>query len=196
MTSRSDVVSHPFTADLIRRKAVFLSRSTGFTRSEEEDLRQEMALFLLTKVDLFNNARGTVEAFVTSVVTSWIGMEVRRRTSHKRRGGVRAISLDAAFLSSDGESEPLAGRMSEADCGRRNGTSTTAHEEKVDVRDEWHAVESLLTTREQAFLRDVVNNGLGGTAQKRRITRRRVAATLAAIRERVMTSRAGRAPFA
>ncbi len=49
MTSRSDVVSNPFTADLIRRKAAFLSRSAGFTRSEEEDLRQEMALFLMTK---------------------------------------------------------------------------------------------------------------------------------------------------
>ncbi|QOJ16315.1 MAG: hypothetical protein HRU76_01340 [Phycisphaeraceae bacterium] len=83
-TSRSDVVSNPFTADLIRRKAAFLSQTPGFTRSEEEDLRQEMALFLMTKQQLFDAGRGSVEAFVTSVVTSWIGMEVRRRKSRKR----------------------------------------------------------------------------------------------------------------
>lgn len=196
MTSRSDVVSHPFTADLIRRKAAFLSRSAGFARSEEEDLRQEMAMFLMTKAQLFNADRGSVEAFATSVVTSWIGMEVRRRKSRKRRGGLRAFSLDATLPGSDGESDSLAGLVDEADGHRRTGASAIPHEEGVDIRDEWNVVEALLTARERALLRDVVNHGVSGTAQKRRIPRRRIAAMLAAIRERVIESRAGRSPFA
>lgn len=196
MTSRSDVVSNPFTADLIRRKAAFLSRSAGFTRSEEEDLRQEMALFLMTKQQLFDAGRGSVEAFVTSVVTSWIGMEVRRRKSRKRRGGLRAFSLDSAFPDAHGESDSLSGLIGDEDGRRRTGRSAIPHEEGVDIRDEWNAVEALLTARERALLRDVVNHGLSGTAQKRRIPRRRIAAMLAAIRERVIESRAGRSPFA
>lgn len=196
MTSRSDVVSNPFTAELIRRKAAFLSRSAGFTRSEEDDLRQEMALFLMTKAQLFNPDRGSVEAFVTSVVKSWIGMEVRRRKSCKRRGGLRTFSLTVTFPGSDGESVSLAGLVSEADAHRRTGASAIPHEDGVDIRDEWNAVEALLTVRERALLRDVVKHGLLGTAQKRRIPRRRIAAMLAAIRERVINSRAGRSPFA
>ncbi len=145
MTSRSDVVSNPFTADLIRRKAAFLSRSAGFTRSEEEDLRQEMALFLMTKQQLFDAGRGSVEAFVTSVVTSWIGMEVSRRKSRKSPGRLRAFSLGAAFSGAHGESDSLSGLVGDEDGRRRTGRSAIPHEEGVDIRDEWNAVEALLT---------------------------------------------------
>ncbi|QOJ16316.1 MAG: hypothetical protein HRU76_01345 [Phycisphaeraceae bacterium] len=56
-------------------------------------------------------------------------------------------------------------------------------------------MEALLTARARALLQDVVNHGLSGTARSGG-SARRIAAMLAAIRERVIKSRAGRSPFA
>jgi hypothetical protein len=188
MTSRSDIVSHPFTADLIRRKAMFLSRSAGFARAEEEDLRQEMRLFLLTKADLFDPSRGSIEAFATSVVTSWVGMEVRRRRSAKRRAAARTLSLDAYPPGDRKLRGALGARLIEADGGRRSGTSPRQPAEEAAIREEAMLVDALLTPDERMLLRDVAELGVTGAARKRRVSRWRLLPRLEAIRARVLES--------
>lgn len=102
MSIRSDVVSHPFTAELIRQKARKLCRKPGFSRSDEEDLSQGMFLYVWERSRLFDPKRGTIQAFVITAVTSWEGMELRRRRAKKRRGGLHALSLESTMVACDG----------------------------------------------------------------------------------------------
>lgn len=196
MTSRSDVVSHPFTADLIRRKAMFLSRSPGFSRAEEDDLRQEMALFLLTKADLFDASRGSIQAFATSVVTSWIGMEVRRRKGVKRRAAGRTLSLDEEQSGHYSRRSCISDRMNDADGGRRTGTTPRTPAEDAAIRDEAALVDAMLTPRERILLRDVVELGITGAAEKRKVSRWILLPRLEAIRTRVLESATSLSQFA
>jgi len=196
MTSRSDVVSHPFTADLIRRKAMFLSRSAGFARAEEEDLRQEMALFLLTKADLFDASRGSIQAFATSVVTSWIGMEVRRRKGVKRRAAALTLSLDEEHPGSRTRRSSIGERMNDADGGRRTGTTPRTPAEEAAIRDEAALVDAMLTPRERILLRDVAELGITGAARKRKVSRWILLPRLEVIRARVLESATSLSDFA
>jgi len=196
MSIRSDVVSHPFTADLIRRKAAFLCRGPGFSRSDEEDLRQEMALYLWTKARLFDASRGTVEAFVSSALASWVGMEVRRRKCDKRRGGFRAISLEGTLVEYDGEPDSLAGVLGEADGMRRTGRRPASVLDQVETLEAFRAVDAMLSPRERALLRDVIDHGLVGAARLRHLSRHQVARAVNGIRARLIKARAGGAPLA
>jgi hypothetical protein len=196
MSIRSDVVSHPFTADLVRRKAAFLCRSAGFSRSDEEDLRQDMTLYLLTKARLFDPDRGTIEAFVTSALTSWVGMEVRRRKCDKRLGGFRAISLEGTLVECYGEPDSLAGVLGEADGVRRTGGRPASVLDQVEMREAFREVDAMLTPRELGLLRDVIDHGLVGAARLRHLSRHQVARAVENIRARLIKARAGRAPFA
>jgi hypothetical protein len=188
MTSRSDVVSHPFTADLIRRKAMFLSRSAGFARAEEEDLRQEMALFLLTKADLFDSSRGSIQAFATSVLTSWIGMEVRRRKGVKRRAAARTLSLDEEQPGNPARRSSIGDRVIDADGCRRTGTMPRTPVEEAAIRDEVALINAKLTSRERLLLRDVAQLGITGAAKKRKVSRWILLPRLEAIRARILDS--------
>ncbi len=196
MTSRSDVVCHPFTADLIRRKAMFLSRSAGFARAEEEDLRQEMALFLLTKADLFDASRGSIQAFATSVVTSWIGMEVRRRKSFKRGAARRTLSLDEERPGDGAGRGTLADRMNDADGRRRTGTTPRAPSEEAAVREAASLVDATIHPRDRVLLRDVAELGITGAARKRKVSRWILLPRLEAIRASLLESATTLAEFA
>jgi DNA-directed RNA polymerase specialized sigma24 family protein len=196
MSIRSDVVSHPFTADLIRRKAESLSRSAGFSRSDEEDLRQEMTLYLWTKARLFDPDRGSIESFVSSVLTSWVGMEVRRRKCDKRRKWLRVASLEGTIIVCDGEPDTLGSVLSDSDGARRTGgrhLSVLAHAETMEA---FRAIDAMLTPRERALLRDVIDHGLAGAARLRRVSRHHVARAVQKVRVRLTEARAGGAPTA
>lgn len=196
MSNRSEVVSHPFTADLIRRKAEALRRSAGSSRSDEDDLRQEMALYLWTKARLFNPDRGTIEAFVTSALASWVGMEARRRKCNKRKNWLRAISLEGTLVECDGETDSLAAVMSEAEGMRRSGGRPSSVLDEVERSEAFQAVDAVLTARERVLLRDVIDHGLAGAARLRHVSRHHVARAVQKIRVRLMEARADRAPFA
>lgn len=196
MSICSEVVSHPFTADLIRRKAAFLSRSPGFSRTDEEDLRQEMTLYLWTKARLFDAGRGTIEAFVSAALTSWVRMEVRHRKCEKRRGWFNAISLEGTFVECDGEADSLASVLGESDGTRRTGGRTSSVLDHVETLEVFRAVDAQLSPRERALLRDVIDHGLVGAARLRHLSRHQVARAVDRIRARLTDARAGRMPLA
>lgn len=191
MTSRTDIVSHPFAANLIRRKAQQLSRRPGFSRSDEDDLKQGMLLYLWTASRLFNPARGNIEAFIVTAVRSWMDMEVRRRRAEMRFTGVPDTSLDSTLVNcGEGEFSAMADLIGTADANRRLGRE--AHEllADLDLREAVARVTSRLTQSELQFMRDVIDGGVAGAARKRRVSRRQILAKLAAIRARFTQKRA------
>jgi DNA-directed RNA polymerase specialized sigma24 family protein len=196
MSIRSDVVSHPFTSELIRRKASQLCRRSDFSRSDEEDLRQDMLTYLWTKARLFDAARGNIEAFVTTAIGSWVGMELRRRRAGKRRDGYRAISLEGTLVECDGELDSLADMVGDEDGRRRSGLEVKTLLDEIDIREAFNAVSAALSARERSLLRDVIDHGVAGAARLRRVSRRQIDRALAAIRERITGGRAGGGPTA
>mgnify|MGYP000355229767 CR=1 FL=1 len=191
MSIRSTIVSHPFTSELIRRKAQQLCRRSDFSRSDEDDLRQDMITYLWTKARLYDTARGSIEAFVTTAVGSWVAMELRRRRAGKRNNGINAVSLEGTLVECDGERDSLGAMLGDEDGHRRNSIDAKTLLDELDIREAFTRVSASLSAREHSLVRDVVDHGVAGAARNRRVSRRQIDRALAAIRERITGKRTG-----
>lgn len=191
-TRRSAIFSHPFTGELIHQKARKLCRKPGFSRSDEEDLRQKMTLYLWTKAWLFNAERGSVEAFVTMALASWVKMEFRRRRAKKRREGYGAVSLEGTLIEHDGETVSLGAVLDERDLQRRSQRSVRSAAEMVDLSDEAGRVLAALTPSERVLVALVIERGVSGAARQRGVSRRQIQNALSRMRSRFENPDLGR----
>src|SRR5690606_1980013 len=115
-----------FTTTFIQIKARQLARRSDFSRSDADDLQQDMLLHLLEVADQYDSARGNVEAFVTHVIKTWITQHLRDRMALKRGGGHRQASLDETFPGSDGQATTRASFISQANAKRHLQVSETS----------------------------------------------------------------------
>ena len=190
MSIRTDVVSDPFTANLIRRKAAQLCRRSDFSRSDYDDLRQGMVVYLLEKAHLFDPGRGTLEAFVINAVNTWVRMELRFRARLKRRGEAGAASLEGTSVEFNGEADTLDALVGEADLQRRTHRAGLSPLDRVDLADAVRHALSGLSPSERDLLRHVAEHGVAGTAREwsrraqRTVSRRRIQNAVARMRQR------------
>lgn len=184
MANSHDIVTHPFTLTLIRIKAAQLCRRSDFSRSDREDLQQEMELYLLRKAHLFDSERGNIEAFVTTSINSWVGMTLRFRARDKRRPGLHAVSLEGTEIESDGEADTLASVLEEADLARRLQHHGLTPSELFDLRDYLHFVLAALSPSERALVALVADRGVASAARTRKVSRRQIENAMARIRAR------------
>jgi len=118
-----EAVTSEYVQKLIRIKAKQLRRRPEFRGAEMEDIRQELALHILQKADLFDPARGAVTTFSARVVDTAIAMMCRDRKRLKRGVGVPVQSLeDTACVGEDGEDVTFAETVQETDLSRRSGS--------------------------------------------------------------------------
>lgn len=110
----------------IRRKAAWLAARPGFTRFDQEDIEQELALRLWQGLGNFDPAKGNAEAFITTVLRRAGNSLLRRRCS--RRRGARRVhrTLDGACRPDD---EQLIGE----DPSARLSTPASSHEGAFDL---------------------------------------------------------------
>lgn len=80
----SDPVIDQFTASLIRRKARQLVGRAGFSRSDGEDIEQELRLKLIKHLSAFDPEQGTRRAFVATVVERCAATLLRDKSAEKR----------------------------------------------------------------------------------------------------------------
>jgi hypothetical protein len=177
-----ELYAHPAVVKIIDQQAADLSRQSGFSRSEEDDIRQGMTIYIWEKSHLFNPSRGSVEAFAITALKSWIGMERRRRRRDKRCIDFRAVSLDSTMIECDGESNPLSSVIGEQDGERRRGGEVPDIADRVALLELFHKVQAALTSAERTLLRDVIEHGVAGAARIRKVSRRQINRRLAAIR--------------
>ena len=85
--SRHDEFFNDYARTLIRVKAKQLVRRPGFSRSDQEDVEQDLFLHLLRQVQHFDPTRGSLNTFVARVVNSAAAMLVRERGRNKRSPG-------------------------------------------------------------------------------------------------------------
>jgi RNA polymerase sigma-70 factor (ECF subfamily) len=104
---------------VIKSKARQLSRRSGFSRSDEEDLVQELTLRLLEKEHLYDPARGaTLDTFADRVITSSVKMILRDRRRLKRAAGFTAVSLESTTVIIDGRPVYLTEAVGDVDLTR------------------------------------------------------------------------------
>ena len=179
--SRS-IVSDPFTVTLIRIKARQLCWRSAFSRSDYDDLRQGMRLYLIEKAHLFDPARGNLEAFVTQALRTWVAMQFRYRSRDKRRGSYRALSLERTLVECDGDITTLGAVLLEEDDQRFTRTYPISAVEHFELRDAIEHVMRNLGPHDRALLMQVAEHGITHTAKSLGVSWRQVDNAMARIR--------------
>ena len=174
MAECHEIVSDPFTVNLINIKASQLCRRADFSRSDYDDLRQDMRLHLLEKAHLFDPARGNLEAFVTSALKTWAIMRVRYRKREKRSESYKAVSLERTPVECDGEVTTLGTVLLEEDGGRLTGSYPISAIEQFEMREDVQRVMQHLEPQDRALLAQVAEHGIRAVAKSRGTSWRQV----------------------
>lgn len=185
MPANQNLLTHPFTATFIRIKARQLCRRCDFSRSDVEDVQQEMRLYLLQKAHLFDPARGSVEAFVTRAINTWISMHLRYRGRAMRRESYRAVSLQHADGQRDNESSALSDNLLEEDGKRRLQRDAASSLEQVEQRQLLEVAMGKLTRRQRLILIGVAEEGVAATARAQGLSRSAIDKQVRQIRQRL-----------
>ena len=168
------LVSNPFTTTFIKAKAWQLSRRSDFSLSDIEDLHQQMKAYLLHKADLFDPARGTIEAFTTTCINSWIAMYLRGEKRLKRGGGRKTVSLERTLVECDGDLTALGNTLLEEDGDRLSQTHRASVNELFELKEAvGHAMECL-DPQDRKILNSVVAIGVNKTAKTLGLAKQRI----------------------
>lgn len=189
MAERHDIVSDPFTVTLIRIKAHQLCRRSDFSRSDYDDIRQSMCLYLLEKAHLFDPVRGNLEAFVTNAINTWVGMELRYRERDKRRESYKAVSLERTPVECDGDVTTLGQVLLEEDGWRLTQTDPQSPVEQLELREAVQRAMQNVQPEDRAILIHAAEHGVASAARAFGRSRRQVLNTLA--RARIHFEKAG-----
>lgn len=166
MESRHDVVDHPSIAELIKTKARQLCRRSDFLKSDLDECEQEMRIYVWRKSHLYDPARGSIEAFVTTALQSWIGMELRCRHRLKRWNGRPTISIESTTFGCNCDVTSLGAVLGEAD-GRRHTCRHGLTPLESLIQQEWvREGLSRLTAEELEFLLHVAQHGVASAARE------------------------------
>lgn len=176
-----EVVVSEYAQTVIRVKARRLCRRPGFGRSEEDRVRQDLSLLLLTKLEQFNPERATLNTFVDRVVESGVRMFLRSARRLKRHGGRVAESLDAAGPACP--TRPLRDFVGQDAHARRTGaTSPDPRDEFVD-RDAIQHVLDLLSPEDRALCERLLEIEPTPLAAELGMSRRQMRQAIARLRE-------------
>jgi RNA polymerase sigma factor (sigma-70 family) len=127
---------------LVRFKARQLSRRKDFSPSDEEDLRQELWLHLLSRIDGFDPQRGSLRTFVNQVVNSAVAMILRGREQLKRSMDRTVLSLESTVIDvGGGVSLPASEAVSPDDLQRRVGSKPR---DRAELDEDVEAVQAAL----------------------------------------------------
>ena len=122
-----------YAANLIKKKARQLVGKYGFTRSDREDLEQELVLDLLGRLSRFDQNRAERDAFINYVVKHKIATIIEKRTAEKRDYRRCPCSLNERVQGDDGESVERGDMIDQYEYLRRTGESRRQPEEVCDM---------------------------------------------------------------
>ena len=176
------LILDPFTVTLIRIRARQLCRRSDFSRSDYDDLRQSMRLYLLQKAHLFDPSRGNREAFITQVINTWTAIELRFRRRDKRRRASKAVSLERTTVEFDGDITTLGAVLLEEDGQRLTQTVPLPTLEQFELREAIVHAMRHIQPADRAIVIHVVRHGVASAARTFGTSRRQVLKALARAR--------------
>lgn len=158
-TRAQNAVLTDYAHTLIRFKARQLSRSCGFTRSDQDDLEQDLWTVLLSQAEAFDPDRASIDTFIDRVVNSAVLMILRDRRRQKRANGFHTHSLDTPPQRS-GPSTAAAGAdlTAEDRCRHRGAAPVNESQLAEDHKAAQHALSQM-----PSELREVCRRVMGGS---------------------------------
>ena len=183
-TNRHEVYSD-YARTLIRLKARQLSRRADFSRSDEDDIAQDLTLHLLCQAEHFDPSRASLKTFTSHVVNSCVAMILRERSRQKRApgNGVEVQSLETMVDVPDEPPVALWATISVADIERRTGGTSKSDSE---VHDEFESLDLAiqgLPTEDREVCERLKVDSHAGTARELKISRRKLRTLVGGIRE-------------
>jgi len=170
---------------LIQLKARQLCGKRGFSRSDEQDVEQELMMRLLRKAHLFDASRGaSPETFADRVIISEVKMILRDRRRKKRSGGFTARSLSDSVSQPNGESTSVGNLVTNADRERVTGAPAP---DPIAERELTEAVDQALAPLPPSVVeiaKRMKRDSISAIARDLRLSRRQVYAAVAQIRKR------------
>jgi DNA-directed RNA polymerase specialized sigma24 family protein len=182
MGTQNSILDNDFANTLIRIKARQLCRRTDFSRSDYDDLQQDMRLYLLEKAHLFDPNRGNIESFITNTLKTWVAMRLRYQNREKRRDSHKAASLERTFVESDGCLTTLGAALLEEDGHRLTQTESISPMERFELRDALKHGLQTLEPDDRALLLEVAEHGITSTAKSRGTSWRQINNAMTRIR--------------
>jgi len=170
---------------LIQLKARQICHKPSFSRSDEEDLVQELTTRLLAKAHLYDPSRGaSINTFVNRVVSSELKMILRERRQKKRAAGFTAKSLSEAAAQPHGESVPLGDVISDADRERLTGFAPPHPRDRAELKEAIDHALAGLPARTMEIAKGLKPGKISAVAREMGTTRREVYAAMEQIRRR------------
>ncbi|CAN5469256.1 hypothetical protein BH11PLA2_BH11PLA2_21050 [soil metagenome] len=117
---------------LIRSKANQLTQANGFSRSDREDLEQELTLRLLQRIKAFDPARASFYCFAL-VVLERVAIHLIESRTAACRNSSGIVSLQTRVVSSDGATLPLSDLVGPNERSNRVGRFTASEDEAREL---------------------------------------------------------------
>ncbi|UCC31266.1 MAG: sigma-70 family RNA polymerase sigma factor [Phycisphaerales bacterium] len=176
-----DAVFTAYAQSLIRFKARQLSRKPGFSRTDEDDVAQELKAHLLAQAHHFDPNRGTANTFAAQVIRTAVAMLLRDRRRQKRAADFAAISLERTHARPDEEVVSLREVLTEWDLRRRIGTAASEHDRAELIAAVVEAVRSLPAS-DQEICQRLIGGTMTSVARDLGVSRRQVRKAVERIR--------------
>jgi len=123
-----------FASQLIRQKARQLVRYPGFSRSEQKDIEQELAMELVLKYRCFDPDRARETTFIARVLENKVISLVRTRIAEKRDFRRDAHSLNETVRDADGGSVERAQTFEAASSANHTGQVRRTEEDQSQLK--------------------------------------------------------------
>lgn len=175
-----DAVLTAYAQSLIKFKARQLSRKAGFSRSDEQDVAQELTMHLLARAHLFDPNRASANTFAERVIRTAVAMLLRDRRRQKRAAGFGAHSLEQTCIVQDHGLASLREVLQSSDLGRRTGANDEEHRAETIAA----VIEALrsLPPELQDICRGLIDGSAASVARDLGISRRQVTTAIERIR--------------
>jgi RNA polymerase sigma-70 factor, ECF subfamily len=140
-----------FAAKLVRRKSWELVGKAGFTRSDREDIEQELKIAVWERFEQFDPDVKHWNMFVTTIVERQVATILEQRSAEKREYCHGVTSLSTRVQDAEGGRTELARMIGEEHLARLTGL--VVHDDEADVSLK-HDMEAILS-KVPAELREV-----------------------------------------
>jgi RNA polymerase sigma-70 factor (ECF subfamily) len=182
-TNRSTTID-PSTRAFILRKVRQLVGRFGFTRSDREDLEQELLLRLLDRLHLFDPNQGTNAAFDVMVIERSVANIVRERKAAKRDfRRVTSLNVIIEELGDEGTSE-MVDTIGQRELDARIGRTSRSQEELTQLITDVAEVIGRLPEELRVLAEQLKSTSKAGIARDRGIPRTTLYGDIGKLRER------------
>lgn len=179
-----DPYQDPFTSRLISQKVNQLLRKKFFTRSDAEDLTQELLFEVIKGLDKFNAALGHRYPYIKAIVERKV-VDILRTHGREKRDAGDLGSLNVSIEGRDVGHVELAQTVNQSDCDRRTGRERRLSAEQVsDLRQDLASVIADLPEQWQTMLELLKKHKLTKVSMLMGVPRSRLTIWLTEIRLR------------